>query len=71
MRLNYLPTDAVFKNNDQVVTTGSTLYPKNLILGYVSDAKLDETGVGKYALLRPAADFDNLEQIFLITNYVT
>ncbi|MCI8844652.1 MAG: rod shape-determining protein MreC [Oscillospiraceae bacterium] len=71
LRLNYLPTDAVIKNNDQVVTTGSTLYPKNLILGYVSDAKLDETGVGKYALLRPAADFDNLEQIFLITNYVT
>lgn len=71
LRLNYLPTDAVIKNNDQVVTTGSTLYPKNLILGYVSDAALDETGVGKYALLKPAADFDDLEQIFLITNYET
>lgn len=71
LRLNYLPTDAVVKNNDQVVTTGSTLYPKNLILGYVSDAALDETGVGKYALLKPAADFDNLEQLFLITNYET
>lgn len=69
LRLNYLPTDAVVKNNDQVVTTGSTLYPKNLILGFVSDAKLDETGVGKYALLKPAADFNDMEQLFLITNY--
>lgn len=71
LRLNYLPTDAVVKNNDQVVTTGSTLYPKNLILGYVSDAGMDETGVGKYALLTPAAGFDDLEQIFLITHYET
>lgn len=69
LRLNYLPTEAVVKNNDQVVTTGSTLYPKDLILGYVSDAGMDETGVGKYALLTPAADFDNLEQIFLISGY--
>lgn len=71
MRLNYLPTGALVKNNDQVVTTGSTLYPKNLILGYVADAALDETGVGKYALLKPAAEFNGLEQIFLITNYET
>ncbi len=69
LRLNYLPTEAVVKNNDQVVTTGSTLYPKDLILGYVSDAGLDEAGVGKYAILTPAADFDNLEQIFLISDY--
>ncbi len=69
LRLIYLPTDAVVKNNDQVVTSGSALYPKDLILGYVSDAGLDETGVGKYAVLSPAAGFDDLEQIFLITGY--
>lgn len=69
MRLNYLPTDAVVKNNDQVVTTGSTFYPKGLILGYVSDAGMDDTGVGKYAIVTPAADFDGLEQVFLIADY--
>ena len=67
--MNYLPTDAVVKNNDQVVTTGSAFYPKGLILGYVSDAGMDETGVGKFALLTPAADLDNLEQVFLIADY--
>ncbi len=69
LRMNYLPTDAVVKNNDQVVTTGSAFYPKGLILGYVSDAGMDETGVGKFALLTPAADLDNLEQVFLIADY--
>lgn len=70
LRMDYLPTDAVIRNNDQVVTAGSTLYPRDLILGYVADAGFDETGVAKYALLTPAADFANLEQVFILTNYV-
>lgn len=71
LRLSYLPTDAVMKNGDQVVTTGSTLYPQNLILGYVSDAGLDDTGMSKYAVLEAAVDFNTLEQVFIITDYET
>jgi rod shape-determining protein MreC len=71
LRMNYLPSDAVLRNNDQVVTTGSTVYPKDLILGYVEDAGFDETGVAKYAVLTPAADFSSLEQVFIITEYKT
>ena len=71
LRMNYLPTEAVLRNNDQVVTTGSTVYPKDLILGYIEDAGFDETGVAKYAILRPAADFDDLVQVFIITDYVS
>ena len=62
-------TRGKLRMNDQVVTTGSTVYPKDLVLGYVEDAGYDETGVAKYALLTPAADFDNLEQIFIVTHY--
>ena len=68
--VDYLSTEAVIRNNDQVVSTGSTLYPRGLILGYVVDAGLDGTGVAKYAIIEPAADFDLLEQVFIITNYV-
>ncbi len=70
LRMDYLPTDSVLRNNEQVVTTGSTLYPKDLVLGYVADADFDETGVAKYAVLTPAADFAKLEQVFVITDYV-
>ena len=69
LRMNYLPSDATIRNNDQIVTTGSTVYPRDLILGYVVDAGFDDTGVAKYALLEPAADVGSLEQVFIITNY--
>lgn len=69
LRMDYLPSSAVIRNKDQVVTTGSTLYPRDLILGYVVDADYDETGVSKFAMLEPAADVDNLEQVFVLTAY--
>ena len=69
LRMNYLPSDAVICNHDQVVTAGSTLYPRDLILGIVVDAGFDETGVAKFAILEPAADFGTLEQVFVLTSY--
>lgn len=69
LRMNYLPSDAVICNHDQVVTAGSTLYPRDLVLGSVVDAGFDETGVAKFAILEPAADFGSLEQIFVLTSY--
>ena len=71
LRMNYLPSDAVICNHDQVVTAGSTLYPRDLVLGNVVDAGFDETGVAKFAILEPAADFGSLEQIFVLTSYAT
>ena len=71
LRMNYLPSDSVIRNNDQVVTAGSTVYPRDLILGYVVDADFDETGVAKYAVLQPAVDFSALEQVFILTDYTT
>ena len=69
LRMSYLPTASVIRNNDQVVTSGSTTYPRDLILGYVIDAGFDDTGVAKFALLQPAADIDTLEQVFILTDY--
>ena len=69
LRMNYLPSSSTIRNNDQVVTTGSTVYPRDLILGYVVDAGFDATGVAKYALLEPAAQISSLEQVFILTNY--
>lgn len=69
LRMDYIPSSAVIRNNDQVVTAGSTVYPRNLILGHVVDAGYEETGVAKYAILEPAADIANLEQVFIITAY--
>ena len=69
--MDYLPSAAVIRNNDQVVTSGSTVYPRNLILGHIVDAGYDETGVAKYAVLNPAVDIGSLEQVFILTEYTT
>lgn len=69
LRMNYLPSNSAIRIGDQVVTSGSTVYPRDLILGYVIDADFDETGVAKFALLEPAADIDTLEQVFILTAY--
>ena len=69
--MDYLPSSAIIRNKDQVVTSGSTLYPRGLILGSVVDAGFKETGVAKYAVLKPAAEISSLEQIFIVTNFRT
>ncbi len=69
LRMDYLPSSAVIRNHDQVVTSGSTVYPRNLIIGYVVDAGFDDTGVAKYALLEPAVNVGSLEQVFIVTDY--
>jgi rod shape-determining protein MreC len=69
LRMDYLPSSSIIRTKDQVMTSGSTVYPRNLIMGYVADAGFDETGVAKFAILEPAADIATLEQVFIITEY--
>jgi rod shape-determining protein MreC len=71
IKLDYLPSSAIIRNKDEVVTSGSTVYPRNLIVGYVVDAGFDDTGVAKFAVLEPAVEIASLEQIFILTNYTT
>ena len=71
LQMNYLPSAAIIRNKDQVVTSGSTVYPRGLIMGNVVDAGFEETGIAKFALLDPAAEINALEQIFIITEYTT
>ena len=60
LRMDYLPSSSIIRNRDQVVTSGSTVYPRDLILGYVVDAGYEETGVAKFALLEPAVELGSL-----------
>lgn len=71
LKMDYLPSSAIIRNSDQVVTSGSTVYPRNLILGNIVDAGFNDTGVAKFAIVQPAAEIARLEQIFILTNYST
>ena len=69
LRMDYLPSSAVIPNRDQVVTAGSTVYPRNLIIGNVVGVGFTDTGVEKYAIIEPAADIASLEQVFILTQF--
>lgn len=69
LRMDYLPSSSVIRNGDAVVTSGSTVYPRGLILGRVVDAAYTEIGVAKYAVLDPAADITSMEQVFILTEF--
>ena len=71
LSMDYLPSSAIIRNKDQVVTSGSTVYPRGLILGHVVDAGFKETGVAKYAVLQPAAEISSLEQVFILTEFTS
>ena len=69
LRMDYISSLAVIRNNDQVVTAGSTVYPRGLLLGKIIDAGFNDTGVAKFAILEPAADIEGLEQVFILTQF--
>ena len=69
MRMDYLASAAVLRNNDLVVTSGSTVYPRNLVLGHIVDAGFSNSGAAKYAYVKPAVNIAELEQVFIITQF--
>lgn len=67
-RMVNLARDADILKGDKVVTSGfGGIYPKGLLVGEVVDVINEEGGLLKYAVLKPAVDFDRLEEVFVIT----
>ena len=69
LQLRYLPANATLVVGDRVVTAGSELFPRGLLLGTVVSSGLDETGISQYARLSTQIDPAKLEQVFIITHY--
>lgn len=66
-RMVNMARDADIINGDKIVTSGfGGIYPKGLLVGEVVDVVNEEGGLLKYAVLKPAVDFDRLEEVFVI-----
>ncbi|MDR3562858.1 MAG: rod shape-determining protein MreC [Negativicutes bacterium] len=66
-RMVNLARDADIIKGDKVITSGfGGIYPKGLSVGEVVDVVNEEGGLLKYAVLKPAVDFDRLEEVFVI-----
>lgn len=53
-----------------VLTSGiGGVYPKGLIIGTVSQVQRNERDFSSYAVVTPGADFDKIEDVFVITSF--
>lgn len=56
------------KKGDQVVTSYvSDKYLQGLLIGYINDNEMDSNNITKSGTITPAADFENLRKVLIIT----
>ena len=71
LRVIYLPEDASLQIGDRVVTGDlGDIYPSGLTVGHVIEIMPDVYNRTLTATIKPAVEFDSLEQVFVIIGYV-
>ena len=70
LMLTYLDGADDLFNGDLIVTSGlGGYYPAGLPIGIVEDLRTDDSGMSRYAVLRPSTDLNSLTQVFVITDF--
>lgn len=68
IRVELISTDAEIADGDEIVTSQiSTKFLQGILIGYVSEIKLDSSNMTMTAFLTPAVDFERLEEVLIIT----
>ncbi|MGN0318814.1 MAG: rod shape-determining protein MreC [Lachnospira sp.] len=61
-------SNTVVRNGDKVVTSNiSDKYLEGILIGYIKDVTLDANNLTQSGYLVPAADFNNLQEVLVIT----
>lgn len=67
VKLTNIPRDADIVDGDTIVTSGfGGVYPKGILIGTVARLENAEGGLLKYAVVKPAVDFQRLEEVSII-----
>ena len=70
LRLDYIADGTTLLNGDLIITSGlGGYYPPDLVIGTVEEVVVDDSGVTDYALLTPAVDYDELTEVFVVTDF--
>jgi len=68
IRVELISKDADVSDGYEIVTSHiSPNFLQGILIGYVSDIKLDASNMTKTAFLTPVVDFDSLEEVLVIT----
>ncbi|MDR2357663.1 MAG: rod shape-determining protein MreC [Oscillospiraceae bacterium] len=70
LRLDFLPGGDNVLSGDTVVTSGKGgIFPEGLVIGEVVDILINDTGIGYYGVIKPAADLNNVTYVYVITDF--
>ncbi|SHG78490.1 rod shape-determining protein MreC [Thermosyntropha lipolytica DSM 11003] len=70
LRMTNIPYYSAIKKNDVIVTSGlSQIYPKGIKVGTVKEVYREAGGILLSADVKPAVDFDKLEEVLIITDF--
>ncbi len=68
--VQYLPLEAKIADNDIALTSGlGGNLPRNLVVGQITNVQKKDVDVSQSAQLRPAADYERLDVVLVITNF--
>ena len=69
LRITDFSKDEVVKDGDQIVTSNiSTKFLPGILIGYAVDVTVDSEHLTQSGYLIPVVDFDNLQEVFVITD---
>jgi rod shape-determining protein MreC len=70
LKFGYLEDTAEIIADDTIITSGKGgILPAGLIIGTVQEVVTSNTGIDKYATIKPAADIKSLADVYLITSF--
>lgn len=70
LKLSYLPENTQLIAGDEVLTSGmGGVYPSGLKVGTIDEILTEASGMGRYAVISPSAELDELRQVFIIKQF--
>ncbi len=68
IKVSMISLDADINESDEIVTSHiSDKYQQGILIGYVTDIKVDSSNMTKTAYLTPVVDFEHLDEVLIIT----
>ncbi len=69
--MEYIPQDATVAPGEIVITSGlGGRFPRGLVIGQITSVYRRDYEMFQRAVVRPSVDFDRIEQVLVITNFV-
>ena len=67
--VSYAPKSSGLKEGETVLTSGSSLFPGNIMIGRVKSVYDDRNGLTRHAVIEPAVDVFRVTGVFVVTGF--